>query len=222
MCCTASQNKSLPRRLICSLHDYTAGRKKRKKKTVESYRNKCALMIRINRNNYTNSLKWHCGNLCFLITVIHILHLFFRNKNMESNLSAMLIASIMVFSIWWQIMWISVHVNQTLQCESVSLSTKHYNVNQCPCQPSTAMWISVLVDQPLQCESVCMSTKYSYDKNIFLVNLSNSSWQKYIFCPSNCAFIGCNCAFIMAWYQIGDKPLSEPLLTWFTGTYMQH
>ena len=27
---------------------------------------------------------------------------------------------------------------------------------------------------------------------------------------------------IMAWCQIGDKPLSEPMLTWFTDEYMQH
>ena len=27
---------------------------------------------------------------------------------------------------------------------------------------------------------------------------------------------------IIAWHQIGDKPLSEPMLTQFTGTYMQH
>ena len=25
----------------------------------------------------------------------------------------------------------------------------------------------------------------------------------------------------MAWHQIGDKPLSEPMLTWFTGAYMR-
>ena len=27
---------------------------------------------------------------------------------------------------------------------------------------------------------------------------------------------------IMAWRQIGDKPLSEPMLTQFTDVYMQH
>ena len=27
---------------------------------------------------------------------------------------------------------------------------------------------------------------------------------------------------IMVWHQIGDKPLSEPMLTWFTDVYMQH
>ena len=27
---------------------------------------------------------------------------------------------------------------------------------------------------------------------------------------------------IMAWHRIGDKPLSESMLTLFTGTYMQH
>ena len=27
---------------------------------------------------------------------------------------------------------------------------------------------------------------------------------------------------IMAWCQIGDKPLSEPMLTWFIDAYMQH
>ena len=27
---------------------------------------------------------------------------------------------------------------------------------------------------------------------------------------------------IMAWCQIGDKPLSEPMLTWFTDAYMRH
>ena len=26
---------------------------------------------------------------------------------------------------------------------------------------------------------------------------------------------------IMAWRRIGDKPLAEPMLTWFTDTYMQ-
>ena len=26
----------------------------------------------------------------------------------------------------------------------------------------------------------------------------------------------------MAWRKIGDKPLSEPMLTWFTNTYMRH
>ena len=26
----------------------------------------------------------------------------------------------------------------------------------------------------------------------------------------------------MAWRRIGDKPLSEPMLTWFTDTYMRH
>ena len=27
---------------------------------------------------------------------------------------------------------------------------------------------------------------------------------------------------VMAWHQIGDKPLSEPMLTWFTEAYMRH
>ena len=27
---------------------------------------------------------------------------------------------------------------------------------------------------------------------------------------------------IMAWRQIGDKPLSEPMLTWSTDAYMRH
>ena len=27
---------------------------------------------------------------------------------------------------------------------------------------------------------------------------------------------------VMAWRRIGDKPLSEPMLTWFTDAYMQH
>ena len=27
---------------------------------------------------------------------------------------------------------------------------------------------------------------------------------------------------IMAWRWIGDKPLSEPMLTWFSDTYMCH
>ena len=27
---------------------------------------------------------------------------------------------------------------------------------------------------------------------------------------------------IMAWRRIGDKPLSEPMLTWFDDAYMQH
>ena len=27
---------------------------------------------------------------------------------------------------------------------------------------------------------------------------------------------------VMAWHRIGDKPLSEPLLTQFTDAYMQH
>ena len=27
---------------------------------------------------------------------------------------------------------------------------------------------------------------------------------------------------LMAWRQIGDKPLSEPILTWFTDAYMRH
>ena len=27
---------------------------------------------------------------------------------------------------------------------------------------------------------------------------------------------------IMAWHQIGDNPLSEPMLTQFAGAYMQH
>ena len=27
---------------------------------------------------------------------------------------------------------------------------------------------------------------------------------------------------IMAWHRTGDKPLSEPMLTCFTDTYMQH
>ena len=27
---------------------------------------------------------------------------------------------------------------------------------------------------------------------------------------------------VMAWRRIGDKPLSEPMLTRFTDTYMQH
>ena len=27
---------------------------------------------------------------------------------------------------------------------------------------------------------------------------------------------------IMAWRQTGDKPLSEPMLTWFTDAYMWH
>ena len=27
---------------------------------------------------------------------------------------------------------------------------------------------------------------------------------------------------IMAWRQIGDKPLSEPMLAWFTDTYLWH
>ena len=26
----------------------------------------------------------------------------------------------------------------------------------------------------------------------------------------------------MAWRQIGDKPLFEPILTWFTDAYLQH
>ena len=26
----------------------------------------------------------------------------------------------------------------------------------------------------------------------------------------------------MAWHQIGDKPLSEPMLTWITDAYMRH
>ena len=29
-------------------------------------------------------------------------------------------------------------------------------------------------------------------------------------------------AQIMAWRRIGDKPLSEPVLTWFTDAYMRH
>ena len=28
--------------------------------------------------------------------------------------------------------------------------------------------------------------------------------------------------YIMAWHQIGDKSLSEPMLTRFTDAYMQH
>ena len=27
---------------------------------------------------------------------------------------------------------------------------------------------------------------------------------------------------MMAWHRIGDKPLSEPMLIWFTDAYMQH
>ena len=27
---------------------------------------------------------------------------------------------------------------------------------------------------------------------------------------------------IMDWRQTGDEQLSEPMLTWFTGAYMQH
>ena len=27
---------------------------------------------------------------------------------------------------------------------------------------------------------------------------------------------------VMAWRQTGDKPLSEPMLTWFTDAYMRH
>ena len=27
---------------------------------------------------------------------------------------------------------------------------------------------------------------------------------------------------VMTWRRIGDKPLSEPMLTWFTDTYMWH
>ena len=27
---------------------------------------------------------------------------------------------------------------------------------------------------------------------------------------------------LMAWCWVGDKPLSERMLTWFTNTYMQH
>ena len=27
---------------------------------------------------------------------------------------------------------------------------------------------------------------------------------------------------VMAWRRIGDKPLSEPMLTWFTDGYMRH
>ena len=27
---------------------------------------------------------------------------------------------------------------------------------------------------------------------------------------------------VMAWHRTGDKPLSEPMLTWFNDTYMQH
>ena len=27
---------------------------------------------------------------------------------------------------------------------------------------------------------------------------------------------------IMAWRRIGDKPLSAPMLTWLTNTYIQH
>ena len=27
---------------------------------------------------------------------------------------------------------------------------------------------------------------------------------------------------IMAWWQTGDKPLLEPLMTWFTYAYMHH
>ena len=26
---------------------------------------------------------------------------------------------------------------------------------------------------------------------------------------------------MMAWHRIGNKPVSEPMLTWFTDTYMQ-
>ena len=29
-------------------------------------------------------------------------------------------------------------------------------------------------------------------------------------------------AYIMAWRQIGNKPLSEPMLPWFTDAYTQH
>ena len=27
---------------------------------------------------------------------------------------------------------------------------------------------------------------------------------------------------VMAWHRAGDKPLSEPMLTWFTNAYMRH
>ena len=27
---------------------------------------------------------------------------------------------------------------------------------------------------------------------------------------------------VMVWHRVGDKPLSEPMLTWFTDAYMQH
>ena len=27
---------------------------------------------------------------------------------------------------------------------------------------------------------------------------------------------------IMAWRQVGDKPLSEPMVVWFTNTYIHH
>ena len=27
---------------------------------------------------------------------------------------------------------------------------------------------------------------------------------------------------VMAWRRLGDKPLSEPMLTWFTDAYMRH
>ena len=29
-------------------------------------------------------------------------------------------------------------------------------------------------------------------------------------------------AKIMAWFRIGEKPLSEAMLTWFTDAYMRH
>ena len=85
----------------------------------------------------------------------------------------------------------------------------------------TITWSSVdLTDLPLDKMAAISQTMFS---DAFLWMTSFVFWVKFHWSlflspvDSNLAMV-----LIMAWCWIGDKPLSGPMLTWFTDAYMLH
>ena len=80
----------------------------------------------------------------------------------------------------------------------------------------------------------CILTHLPMDKtavNSQTIFSDGFSWMKsfvfwlkchWKFVPKRTIDIDPALVWIMAWHRIGDKPLSEPKLTWFTDAYMWH
>ena len=185
----------------------------------------CINLQSCSAENYNNTLLTACGHITDWQVWICIMYWMFHSIYKNSVLN------------WWLICWIFMEVLK--ECiplwpwERVD-SFQVYNIRNTERKPScnllivAAKLIITGVKYHYRCKLISPWAKWPpfhrqyfkvyffvYEKSCILIEISLKT------VPNGPIYYKPALVQIMAWHRIGDKPFSEPMLTWFTDEYVQ-